>query len=313
MKANCQISILKIVGLSFLIAAVPLWNIVPGACAEGFPAAGWHRGDVSAAQENSIKAIRKALTSTSPNIEVDILDFINSSGRRIGLLVHDYEMDRITGSKGKFGDYTDVNSLPYNTANPDMPAEPFLSVIDLFDLIQEYKEEGIISMVSLDMKEEGETGEKFGEWVGNLIRQYGFEKHVFASSFFKSNVIGVKKSCHECLTGGLVFNDHFALQYLDPKYTSLDLTALSKATFLLGFWKKEDFKHDFVLIQDGILLSRPELIDYWKNERKVKFVGMFTYDKRVPYNDEEWKILRRADWLELEPCQMDQWLKQLDN
>ncbi|MGD9247179.1 MAG: hypothetical protein PVI60_04420, partial [Desulfobacteraceae bacterium] len=40
------------------------------------------------------------------------------------------------------------------------------------------------------------------------------------------------------------------------------------ATFLLGFWKKEDFKHDFVLIQDGILLSRPELIDYWKNERK---------------------------------------------
>jgi hypothetical protein len=177
-------------------------------------------------------------------------------------------MDRITGSKGKFVDYTDIKALPLNTANPDMSAEPILSVIDLFDLIQESKEKGIVSMVSLDMKEEGVTGEEFGEWVGNLIKQYGFEKHVFASSFFKSNVEGVRKSCQECLTGGLVFNDHFALQYLDPKYTSLDLTAFSKATFLFGFWGKEDFKHDFVLFQDSIILSNPKLLDYWKNEKE---------------------------------------------
>jgi hypothetical protein len=47
MKANYQISFLKIIGLSILIAAGPLWSIVPGACAEGFPAAGWHRGGTS--------------------------------------------------------------------------------------------------------------------------------------------------------------------------------------------------------------------------------------------------------------------------
>ncbi|MGD9367193.1 MAG: hypothetical protein PVH87_15955 [Desulfobacteraceae bacterium] len=229
-------------------------------------------------------------------------------GRRIGLLAHDYEMDRITGSSGKFIAQTGIETLHRNTSNPDKAGEPFLSVIDLFEIIKESKAEGNIPMVSLDMKEEGQTGQDFGTWVGCLIKEYGFESHVFASSFFKSNVTGVEKSCPECLTGGLVFNDHFALRHLDQKHTSLDLTALSKLTFLFGFWAKNAFHHDFVLIQDGILLSRPELIDYWKNERKVQFVGVFAYDRNGPYTDEEWKILRRADWLELEPCQMKQWL-----
>ena len=72
---------------------------------EIFPAAGWHRGDVSDAQENSRKAILKALKSSRPNIEVDVIDFVDKDSGRVGLLVHDYEMDRILGSKGEFKKY----------------------------------------------------------------------------------------------------------------------------------------------------------------------------------------------------------------
>jgi len=134
-----------------------------------FPAAGWHRGDVSVAQENSLKAIERALQSFSPNIEVDLIHFIDEKGDTVGLLAHEYEMKRTTGMKGKFFD-----------------------------------------------------------------------------------------------------------------------------------------QKDFVLVQDDIVFSQPALIEYWRNVRKVKFVGVFVYEKERGYTDAEWQILKKADWLELDPLQMRQ-------
>lgn len=256
----------------------------------------------------------KALHSASPNIEFDLIDFKNSRGERVGLLAHDYDMKRATGRKGLFNEFNDPARIPLNIADRSLPAEPFMTVINAFEMIRQCKEAGVVPTVSLDLKEE-KTGEEFGRWVGGLIREYGFQDHVFASSFFKENVIGVKAACPECLVGGLVFDDHWSLQFLSHKYTSLDLTLLSKFTFFLGFLGKEKYPHDFVLIQDSILLQEPELIDYWKKERKVKFVGVYVYepDHSLPYKksiftDDEWKILRRVDWLELDPPQMEQYL-----
>lgn len=291
----------------FLVTSIDALAI--DALALDFPAAGWHRGDVSEAQENSRKAIMRALKSNSPNVEVDILDFIDAKGQRVGLLAHDYTMDRITGTKGKFIDYHEISQLPPNSANPNLSPEPFMTVIDLFEIIRKSKEEGIIPIVSLDMKEEGDSGKEFGEWIGRLIKEYGFQEHVFASSFLKSNVTGVKISCPECMTGGLVFNDHWALKYLDYHHTSLDITGLSKVTFFLGFLGKKESPHDFVLIQDDIFFQQPELAEYWRKARKVKFVGVFVYKKERPYSDEELQKLKETDWLELEPVQIQQYLK----
>ncbi len=277
-----------------------------------FPAAGWHRGDVSVAQENSRRAIMKALKSSSPNIEVDILDFIDVKGQRVGLLAHDYETDRITGTKGKFIDYHEISKLSKNSANPNLSPEPFITVIDLFDIIEKSKQDGITPLVSLDMKEEGNSGEEFGKWVGDRIKEYGFQEHVFASSFYKSNVIGVEATCPECMTGGLVFNDHWALKHLDYHHTSLDLTGVSNITFFLGFIGKKEVPHDFVLIQDDILFLQPDLVEFWKNVRKVKFVGIFVYKKERPYTEEEWQKLEKIDWLELEPLQMHQYIQNIN-
>ncbi|MBT4365385.1 MAG: hypothetical protein HOD17_12970 [Desulfobacteraceae bacterium] len=274
-----------------------------------FPAAGWHRGDVSSAQENSRNAIIKALNSSSPNIEVDIMDFFDSFGKRTGILAHDYNMERIAGSKGNFIDNHDISTLPNNSANSELSPEPYLTVIELFDIIKQSKERGSTPFVSLDMKEEGDTGEAFGVWIGNLIKEYNFQDHVFASSFFKNNVVGVEKSCSECLTGGLVFNDHWALKNLDYHHTSLDITTLGKMTFFMGFLGKEEFPHDFVLIQDDIIFEHPEITDYWRNERKVKFVGVFVYQTERPYTEKEWGILENIDWIELDPPQMDQYIQ----
>lgn len=274
-----------------------------------FPAAGWHRGDVSTAQENSRAALDKALRSSSPNIECDIIDFTDQAGNRTGLVSHDYTMKRGTGLDGVFNTYHDVSKLPLNKATANQPPASFMTVIELFDLIKARKDAGGTPIVSLDMKEEGDQAEEFGRWIGQLIRTYGFQKHVFASSFFKNNVVGVKTACEECLVGGLVFNDHYALKHLSYNYTSLDLTPISKLTYFLGFLGKEEYPHDFVLLQDDIYFKNPGLADYWKNSRKVKFVGVFVYDKERGYTDEEWKLLKKIDWLELDPPQMNQYLK----
>lgn len=271
-----------------------------------FPAAGWHRGNVSVAQENSRKAIVSALQSASPHIEVDVIDFIDEKGHRTGLLAHDTEIEKPNGSIIKFSNYKSLKSLPHNSANPKLSPEPYITVIDLFELIRKLKKCGITPIVSLDVKEDGETGEEFGKWLGTRIKKYCFQKHVFASSFHKSNIIGIESTCPECLTGGIIFDDHWALKYLDHRYTSLDVNLIGKLTYVLGFLGKKTYPHDFVLIQDDILFAEPYLIDYWKNVRNVKFVGVFVYKKDRPYTEKEWKVLSVTDWLELDPPQMNQ-------
>jgi len=275
-----------------------------------FPAAAWHRGDTSFAQENSHAALAKAIHSTSPNIEVDIVDFIDQNGNRVGLVSHDYKMKRATGLKGAFSDqYHDLLKLPKNQANPKLTPEPFMTVVELFDMIKARKEQGFTPMVSLDMKDESKNAGEFGQWVGKLILKYNFQNHVFASSFFKSNAFAAKAACPDCMVGGLVFNDHYALKYLDHRYSSLDLTTLSECNFFLGFWGKKEFSHDFILIQDDIFFQHSELADYWRNVRKVKFVGVFVYNKERFYTAAEWELLKKVDWLELDPPQMKQYLK----
>jgi len=284
--------------------------LVTGAFAFHFPAAGWHRGDVSVAQEESQRALLAALRSASPNIEFDLIDFKDEKGNRVGLVVHDYDTKRIAGTEGKFSRFKKLSDLPRNAANPALPPEPIMTVVEAFEMIKQIKAEGITPTVSLDLKEEGDSGEDFGRWIGAMIQSYGFQDHVFASSFYKSNVVSLREACPDCLVGGLVFNGHWALKHLDHRYTSLDLTGLSKATFFLGFLGKEDFKHDFVLIQDDIFFQEPQLADYWRNVRKVKFVGIYVYDKERPYTDAEWALLKKVDWMELDPPQMRQYLLQ---
>jgi len=299
----------RVIGCAFL-GLLFFLALIGNSDAFDFPAAAWHRGDTSFAQENSRAAVDRALHSESPNIEVDIIDFIDQNGNRVGLVSHDYKMKRATGLKGAFSEqYHDLSELPKNHANPEVAPEPFMTVIDLFELIKARKERGVTPMVSLDMKDESKKAGEFGQWVGNLIQQYSFQNHVFASSFFRSNAFAVKTACPACLLGGLVFNDHYALKYLDHRYSSLDLTTLSEWTFFLGFWGKKEFFHDFILIQDDIFFQHPELFEYWQNIRKVKFVGVFVYNKERPYTTEEWELLRKVDWLELDPPQMEQYLK----
>jgi glycerophosphoryl diester phosphodiesterase len=273
-----------------------------------FPNAGWHRGDVTTAQENTLEAFKSTLQSGLPNIEADFADFIDANGNRVGIMVHECDMERTTGIKGLFMDHHDMEKLPMNSVDKSKPSAAFMTVIDFFEMIKKAKENGVTPVVSMDLKGEGSTGEAFGEWIGSLIKSYGFADHFFASSFEKSNVEGVKKTCPECMTGGLVYNDHWALKYLDYHHTTLDLGSFSKATFFLGFLGKGEYPHDFVLIQDEILVKHPELIDYWKNVRHVKFVGAFSHNKERGYDENEWKVLRKADWLELEPAQIRQYI-----
>jgi len=111
------------------------------------------------------------------------------------------------------------------------------------------------------------------------------------------------------MVGGLVFNDHWGLKYLDHHYSSVDITPLSKITFFLGFLGKKEFPLDFILIQDDIFFKEPELVNYWKNVRKVKFVGIFVYNKERLFTVAELKLLKKVEWLELDPPQMSQYLK----
>ncbi|MEE9910166.1 MAG: hypothetical protein K4571_00450 [Deltaproteobacteria bacterium] len=297
-------------GVLFIFTLIAILSLGTDSAAFNFPGAGWHRGDASFAQENSRAALSQALNSANPNIEVDIIDFVDAKGNRVGLASHDYLMKRATGLDGAFGEkYSDLSQVPPNAANPQLPPQPFMTVVELFELIKEKKARGVTPTVSLDMKEEGKDVEAFARWVGEMIIRYGFQDHVFASSFFASNIAPLKAACTKCLVGGLVFNDHWGLQFLSYKYSSVDITPISKATFFLGFLGKKEHPLDFILIQDDIFFKNPELVDYWKNTRKVKFVGVFTYNKDRGYTDAEWTLLKKAEWIELDPPQMNQYLQ----
>jgi hypothetical protein len=93
-----------------------------------------------------------------------------------------------------------------------------VTIIDLFELIKARKERGVTPMVSLDMKDESKNAGEFGQWFGKLIQQYGFQNHVFVSSFFQKQRLRRQSGLPECLVGGLVFNDHYALKYLVHRY-----------------------------------------------------------------------------------------------
>lgn len=294
----------------FILMLIIVFSMSMECTAFNFPDTGWHRGNASFAQENSRAALTKALHSANPNIELDVIDFVDSKGNRVGLVSHDYLMKRATGLDGAFCEkHNDVALLPENAANPALKPEPFMTVVELFELIKERKARGVTPTVSLDMKDESRNAEAFAGWVGTMIKQYGFQDHVFASSFFSNNVAPLKAACPECLVGGLVFNDHWGLQFLSYKYSSLDITPISKATFFLGFLGKKEFPHDFVLIQDDIFFENPDLVDYWKNIRKVKFVGVFVYDKKRSYDVAQWNLLKKVDWIELDPPQMKDYLE----
>ena len=297
-------------GALFVLILSLVLSLSLNCVAFNFPAAGWHRGDAFFAQENSKAALSKALESDNPNIELDIIDFVDASGNRIGLVSHDYLMKRATGLPGAFSEkYSNFSRIPLNAANPALPPQPFLTVVELFELIKEKKARGIVPTVSLDLKEEGKNVEAFSRWMGEMIKVYGFQDHVFASSFFANNIDPLKAVCPECMVGGLVFNDHWGLQFLSCKYSSVDITPISKATFFLGFLGKEKHPLDFILLQDDIFFKNPELVEYWKNSRKVKFVGVFVYNKDRGYTEEEWTLLQKADWIELDPPQMKQYLQ----
>ncbi len=297
-------------GILFILIFTLILSLGIDCTAFNFPAAGWHRGDTSFAQENSKAALSKALESDNPNIELDIIDFVDANGNRIGLVSHDYLMKRATGLPGTFCEkYKNYSQIPLNAANPKLPPQPFLTVVELFELIKEKKAKGIVPIVSLDMKEEGRNVEAFSRWVGEMIKIYGFQDHVLASSFFASNIDPLKAACPECMVGGLVFNDHWGLQFLSHKYSSVDITPISKFTFFLGFLGKKEHPLDFILLQDDIFFKNPDLVEYWKNNRKVKFVGVFVYNKDRRYTEAEWTLLKKADWIELDPPQMNQYLQ----
>lgn len=297
-------------GVFLVMVSILILCLGKASAAFNFPAAGWHRGDASFAQENSKAALSRALDSTNPNIELDIIDFVDANGNRIGLASHDYLMKRATGLPGAFNEkFNHYSRIPPNAANPQLPAQPFMTVVELFELIKEKKAKGIVPIVSLDMKEEGRNVEAFSRWVGEMIKAYGFQDHVFASSFFANNIDPLKAACPECLVGGLVFNDHWGLRFLSPKYSSVDITPISKATFFLGFLGKKEHPLDFILIQDDIFFKHPDLLEYWKGSRKVKFVGVFVYNKDRGYTDEEWSLLEKVEWIELDPPQMHQYLR----
>jgi len=297
-------------GMLFILTFIMVLSMSMDCAAFNFPGVGWHRGDATFAQENSRAALTHALNSANPNIELDIIDFVDSNGQRVGLVSHDYLMKRATGLPGAFSEkYKYLSKLPQNAANPELPPQPFMTVVELFELIKEKKAQGVTPTVSLDMKDESKNAEAFARWVGKMIKQYGFQDHVFASSFFPNNIAPLKAACPDCMVGGLVFNDHWGLQFLSYKYSSIDITPISKATFFLGFLGKKEYPHDFILIQDDIFFKNPELVDYWKNTRKVKFVGVFVYNKDRVYTDAEWALLKKVDWIELDPLQMNQYLQ----
>lgn len=256
----------------------------------------WHRGDFAKGQENCETALRAALESEYPHVEVDVIYFEDNTGKQQGLLSHELTMKRLTGKEGNYSSYRGVENLPLCNINKQLAPEKFITLLDFLDLLKEYKRQGIPVLATLDLKEDTDKGEMFGRWVGRQLVDYGLQKDVFVVSFFHSNIKGVKRICPECLHSGYLYEDHWFLGLLPTSVTIFDI-----------FHPFSEIKNvNIINIQDKIFFRNPRIAEYWKKKRRVTFVGMFSSDPERIYTEEEFQtIIRYTRWGEFDPIQME--------
>lgn len=251
----------------------------------------WHRGDVSYAQENSLKAINSALDSKYSNVEIDAVDY-KYFGEQSAVLAHDKKAKRITGLKGKISDYN-YTELE-NTANKELAAEPIISFTTFLDGLVQRKNSGEKFQFIIDIKKRWGIGKKFPTYLAQEVMKRDLVEEALFLGWKRSVCKQVRKACKQCKLGIIVKSP--LLKRNHPKRKYLMSSKLDKTSI------KDDYQ--FVIFKDVELFKFQDVLPSWK-KRGIK-VAAYSSNMEQEYTTKQLDILKQLDFVVLDSKQIEQ-------
>lgn len=148
-----------------------------------------HRGFSYAAPENTVYAFQAAIDINSDYIELDVQQ--TKDGQLV--IFHDDDMERITGFKGKIGDYTydELKEISigkwFRHKDMDFSDAKIMLLADLLELARESN-----TMLNIEIKKSGDPIDTASKAAAMLI-EYEMEDMCYITSFERSALKTVKE------------------------------------------------------------------------------------------------------------------------
>ena len=153
---------------------ITTWAINPGS--QRLPLVIAHRGDHSAAPENTLPAFQRALSAGADGVELDVR--LTRDGQLV--VFHDYRLDRTSDGQGRVMDRSlaEVRSLDVGSwFGPDFKSEIAPTLDEVFELLpQDFLINVELKVVLKGMKQiahlVAETIARHGRWASTLVASF---------------------------------------------------------------------------------------------------------------------------------------------
>lgn len=153
-----------------------------------------HRGDSSAAPENTLMAFQKAIESGADRIELDA----NETADGTLVVFHDEDLKRMTGREGKIWEVTFEELKGWSLAGSLGPAYRNAVVPTLQEALEFCR--GKIRL-NIEIKQNEHQSPEFVRRVVELIRELHMEEECMITSFCYDNLVKTRELAPELATG----------------------------------------------------------------------------------------------------------------
>ena len=159
------------------------WNVVPGSLA--FPLIIAHRGDCSAAPENTMEAFRGAVEVGADGFEFDVR--LTKDGEVV--VMHDRRVDRTTTGKGPVGTFTLAELRKLDAGSWFSPRFQSARVPTLAEVFEEISPS---VLVNVELKVKGYGVKPLVSRVVDMIRRYDRFESTMVASFNPMALLAVR-------------------------------------------------------------------------------------------------------------------------
>jgi len=156
-----------------------------------------HRGASSLAPENTFAAFDKAIETGADGIEFDV----QLSKDNVPVIIHDQILERTTTGRGRVKDFTLAELKKYDAGSWFEPQFKDQNIPALEDLLNRYKESGLLFNIELKNEATGYPG--IEESVLQCISNFKLEDRVIISSFNHESLALCRKLNPNVRTGML--------------------------------------------------------------------------------------------------------------
>lgn len=229
-----------------------------------------HRGDTKNAPENTISAFKKAIEMSVDGIELDVQ--MTCDGQIV--VVHDHSLGRTCNGSGMIKDmrYDRLRQLDFGGwFSKEFEGE---KIPLLYEVIEFLKYSNI--ELNIELKA---TPEKYNDNIEietvRIIKEYGFEKRVFFSSFNHYSLLKIKKINEDIRIAPLfvgMFKDiweyakNISAFAINPQHEQITKQLVENCDLngiKINAWTVDDPKHIERMISlevDSIISNRPDIV-----------------------------------------------------